>query len=203
MLMVSFVVYSSQVVITGFGSPANCLVTATRAARYSLSVNVDGSNISLWYDGISSPAILHPSSAHSVLLRTKRQSCKSLIIIDTINYHLNTLARACCDRGINLVINDNSRRSCPTNPSIDPLPPDTSRKDCRDSHLMCCRCCLIAQVTQRIGRSCASLAGSTFGECRTEYLRCCHFESECLKIPHGRNVWQMAKKWLTKSLANR
>ena len=82
MFMVGFVVYSSQVVIAGFGSAANCLVTATRAARYSLSVDVDGSNISLWYDGISSPAILHP--AHSVSLRTKRQSevtCKSLIII--------------------------------------------------------------------------------------------------------------------------
>ena len=65
--------------ITGFGSLTECLVTATIGAQYSLSVNVDGKRISLWYDGISSPAIHLPSD--SVSLRNKRQSkvdCKSL-----------------------------------------------------------------------------------------------------------------------------
>ena len=66
--------------ITGFGSSTECLVTVTVGAQYTLSVNVDGKRIGLWYDGISSPAIHLPGD--SVSLRNKRQSkvdCKSLL----------------------------------------------------------------------------------------------------------------------------
>ena len=58
--------------VTGFGPPTECLATATIGAEYSLSVNVDGNSISLWYDGISSPVIQLPTA--SVSLRNKRQS---------------------------------------------------------------------------------------------------------------------------------
>ena len=67
--------YSTQILITGFGSPTECLVEATIGEQYVLSVSVDGRNVSLWYDGISSPAYVHP-------VRQKRQlevTCKCYI----------------------------------------------------------------------------------------------------------------------------
>ena len=107
-----------------------------------------------------------------------------------MSYYLNTVARACCDRGISVIINDDRRTNCPASFSVNPLPSNTSPEDCRDSHILCCRCCLVARLARRIGRNCANLADEAVGECRTEYLRCCHYESECFKIPHSGSVWQ-------------
>lgn len=70
----------NAVLITGFGTPSKCLATVTLGEQYILSVNVEGTDISLWYDDISSPAILH--SANSVLSRHKRNvTCESIMLI--------------------------------------------------------------------------------------------------------------------------
>lgn len=85
LIIVNLLFYSTRILIRGFGSPSQCLVAATIGEQYVLSVSVDGHNISLWYDGISSPAFIHPARS----LQHKRASevtCKYSLSCHLINY---------------------------------------------------------------------------------------------------------------------